>query len=116
MSELTYTWELTSLKKVTTPNVSDIVVQTYWKKTGTDSEGREGSFSGATPFDLNTIDVDAITPFEELTEEQVLSWIQAVVVDSYEVHVNEQIQKQIDEQVNTVEEVSEFPWSANTAV
>jgi hypothetical protein len=48
-----------------------------------------------------------------LTEEQVLAWIQEVVVGSYKDHVDAQIMKQIQLIKTPVEEVPEgqFPWS-----
>jgi hypothetical protein len=98
-----YTWEVTGLK--TTEGGG--VVQTYWKKVGTDENGNTGTFSGATPFDVDPTDPNYI-PFESLTEEDVLGWIQAVVVGSYEEHVNGQIQKQINEQ--TIVDAA-MPWA-----
>jgi len=98
-----YTWEVTGLK---TTNGGG-VVQTYWKKTGTDADGNTGTFSGATPFDVDESAEDYI-PFEDLTEADVLGWIQAVVVGSYEEHVNGQIQKQIDQQ--TIVD-ADLPWA-----
>ena len=88
---MNYTWQLTSLKRKDSSDIKNIVVQTYWKKTGTDENGNEGSFSGATPFDLSTVDPTNFTSYEDLTEEDVLGWIQSVVVGDYERHVNEQI-------------------------
>ena len=105
---ITYTWEITSLKTKTEGSNADAVVQTYWKKIGTDSVSSEtGEFSGATP--LSSANVESFTAFADLTEANVLAWIQAVVVDDYEVHVNGQIQKQIDEKITPVTE-SEMPW------
>lgn len=98
-----YTWEVTGLKKESQGGV----VQTYWTKTGTDAEGNTGTFSGATPFEPDPNDPNFI-PFESLTEADVLGWIQAVVVDSYEEHVNAQIQKQIDQKV-VVD--ADLPWA-----
>src|SRR6056300_229666 len=98
-----YTWEVTGLKTTTDGGV----VQTYWKKIGTDENGNTGTFSGATPFDVDPTDPNYI-PFDNLTEADVLGWIQAVVVDGYEEHVNGQIQKQIDQQ--TIVEAA-MPWA-----
>ena len=115
---ITYTWSLTSLKKRTVGDLNDIVVQTYWQKKGTDADGNEGTFSGATPFDPDEIDPENFTSFEDLGEQQVLSWIKSIVVGNYEQHVNEQIQKQIDDKKSPVTEVSSgsFPWNpANTS-
>ena len=105
---VTYTWAVTSVKTKTEGSNENAVVQTYWTKTGADEDGNEGSFSGATPF--SSENTENFVPFAELTEEIVLSWIQAIVVDSYEDHVNGQIQKQIDEKIAPVTETA-MPWA-----
>ena len=113
---ITYTWKITGLK---TKNVSDdkqaAVVQTYWKKIGTDADGNEGTFSGATPFTVDPTDESGpFIPFEDLTEEDVLDWIKTVVVGGYEEHVNGQIAKQIEEKISPVIE-NRLPWAPVTA-
>lgn len=107
---IAYTWEITSLKTTTEGSNENAVVQTYWKKTGTDSVSSEtGEFSGATP--LSSVDVASFTAFADLTEVNVLAWIQAVVVGGYEEHVNEVILKQINEKITPVSE-SAMPWAS----
>lgn len=100
---MTYIWAVTGIKK----NADESVVQTYWKKTGTDEDGNTGSFSGATPFEADP-SAEGYIPFADLTEADVLGWIQAVVVGSYEEHVNSQIQKQINSQVIVD---ADMPWA-----
>ena len=109
---ITYTWKVTSLKtKNVADNMPNAVVQTYWQKIGTDENGNTGTFSGATPFTVDPTDESGpFIPFDQLTEEDVLTWIKSIVVGSYEEHVNGQIQKQIDEKVNPVSEAS-LPWA-----
>ena len=111
---LTYTWALTALKKQSDAQVTDAVVQTYWTKTGTDADGDSGTFSGATPFDLTTIDPDNFTPYDQLTEAQVLGWVQDVVAadSSYSEHIDEQIAGQIAliKQPETEVDEGSFPW------
>lgn len=112
---ITYTWEITSLKTknetlgdgVVLPNA---VCQTYWKKIGTDEDGNEGTFSGATPFSAENLTADNFASFDTLTESVVLDWIKALVVAGYEEHVNGQIQKQINEAVTPITE-SAMPWA-----
>jgi hypothetical protein len=101
---ITYTWAVTGIKN----NADQSVVQTYWTKTGTDSDGNVGTFSGATPFDNADPSADGYIAFADLTEADVLGWIQAVVVDGYEEHVNGQIQKQID---SLVVVDAAMPWA-----
>ncbi len=114
---MNYTWQLTSLKRKDTPDLKNIVVQTYWKKTGTDKNGNEGSFSGATPFDLSSVDPTKFTSYKDLTEEMVLGWIKSVVVGDYERHVNEQIENQIENTVSPTTSVTGgFPWQPEDEV
>ena len=108
---ITYTWEITGLK---TKDVSDdkqsAVVQTYWKKIGTDENGNTGSFSGATPFTVDpTDDSGPFIPFDQLTESDVIEWIQSIVVGGYEEHVNGKIEEQIDQSINPVND-AQLPW------
>ena len=110
---MTYSWEITSLKTENQTNadgdtLESAVVQTYWKKTGTDADGNTGSFSGATPFTATNTPAGSFVALADLSEAMVLGWIKAVVVGGYEEHVNSQIQSQIDEQ--TVTE-ADMPWA-----
>jgi hypothetical protein len=111
---ITYTWAVTSLKTRTEGNNQNAVVQTYWKKTGTDEAGNTGEFSGATPFTTTTMPAGStFIPFAELTEAIVLDWIQAVVVGGYEEHVNGMIAKQIAEKAAPITETP-MPWAPVT--
>lgn len=121
---LTYTWKIKSLKKQDDPSVelNDIIVQTYWECTGTDAAGNSGTFHGATPFEPDQVDPANFTTYENLTEAQVIGWIQDVVNSNpgYKAHIDEQIQKQIDAIVKPMTEVNAdaLPWAepvANTA-
>jgi hypothetical protein len=112
---LTYTWAITSLKKTTDGSVDNFVVQSTWTCTGTDEDGDSGVFNGATPFPLDSLDPVTFIPYEDLTEADVLGWIEAVVVGSYKDHVDEQINKQIALIKDPVVEVpnGDFPWDPN---
>ena len=110
---LTLSWEVTGVKTNNQVNtdgdtLADAVVQTYWKCTGTDADGNEGSFSGATPFSAENVPAGSFVAFADLTEATVLGWIQSVVVGGYMDHVQEQIQKQIDSA--TIQE-PDLPWA-----
>lgn len=114
---MNYTWKLTSLKRKNTDSIQNIIVQTQWKKIGTDANGNVGEFSGATPFDLSTVDPDNFVSYEDLTEEMILGWIQSIVVGSYEEHVNEKIAEQIDAIQNPIVSVTGgFPWQPEDEV
>jgi len=110
---LTYVYAVTSLKKTNDGGVENAVVQSTWTCTGTDEDGDSGVFNGATPFSLNSVDPDNFIPYEELTEDDVINWIKAVVVGSYKEHIDMQISKQIALIKAPVVEVpsNELPWS-----
>lgn len=111
---ITYTWAVTSLKTRTEGSNENAVVQTYWKKTGTDENGNTGVFSGATPFTTARMpEGSTFIPLADLTEEIVLDWIKAVVVGSYEEHVNGVIEKQIAEKASPIIETL-LPWPSTT--
>jgi hypothetical protein len=114
---LTYTWKINGLKKQDNPSLelNDIIIQTYWECTGTDEDGNSGTFNGATPFDPDQVDADNFTTYENLTENQVLGWVQNVVDSNsvYKAHIDEQIQKQINATINSVVSVAPeaLPWA-----
>jgi len=124
---LTYTWSVTSLKVrdevnsegATLPNA---VVQTFWKVVGTDENGNEGHFSGATPFTAANVPAGSFTAFESLQEADVISWIQNVVNSdaNYKAHIDQQITNMINASLTIEKSSSELPWApaeeeANTA-
>lgn len=114
---LTYEWKLTGLKKQNTENLSDVIVGTQWKLTGTDEDGYSGIFNGATPFEVQDLNGDGFVDYRDLTEELVLGWIKNHVSGSspsnYMAHINQQIQRQIDHTKFVRMDVSEqdLPWS-----
>jgi hypothetical protein len=115
---LTYTWNLTGLTKSTpsTLGVENVIIGTRWQVTGTDEDGNTGTFSGATPLNLETVDLDNFTPYEELTESQVLGWIQEIVsgsaVTNYWGHISERIEEQISQTRDRIVAVdNDFPWA-----
>lgn len=110
-----YSWKVVRIKTTNTDSFENAIVNVYWQKDGYDDvTGLIGSFEGATPFDADKIDPDNFTALEQLTEEMVLGWIKQVVVDHYEEHVNEQIQRDIDNKAErfTLLNESQLPWKA----
>lgn len=114
---LTYTWKLKSLKKTSTGDYENLIVGTQWECTGTDADGNEGTFFGATPFKAEDVESESFVAYNDLTEETVLSWIKSIVVGGYKQHVDEQIQKQIDGKKNPIVEVNsdQLPWAPPTS-
>lgn len=113
---LEYTWKLEGLKKQNSDELDNVIIGTRWKVTGTDENGIHGSFVGATPFKLSEVNTNSFTPYEQLTETQVLGWIKNVVSGSantsYWSHINERIELEIYNKKYAVTDISDsaLPW------
>jgi|TARA_R110000803_G_scaffold73300_4_gene137070 hypothetical protein len=119
-TDLTWVWEVSSLKKKDEVNsegatLAGAVVQTFWKVTGTNGAGGTGEFSGATPFTAVNVPAGSFTAFETLTEATVLGWIQAVVNadQGYADHISGRVQQEIDESLTTE---AAMPWGDGSDV
>jgi len=108
--ETTYTWKVLSIKVQDEGSNKNAVVQTFWAKIGTDENGNVGKFFGATPFTSANSPQGSFLPLESLTEAKVLEWIQAVVIGSYEAHVNRQIEEQL---AKNVPKDVKMPWDTS---
>jgi hypothetical protein len=115
---LTYEWKLTGLKKQNTSTLNDVIVGTQWKVIGTDEDGNQGTFTGATPFEIQDLNGDGFIDYRDLSEELVMGWVKNYVSGSnigtnYMNHINQQVQKQIDSVKFVTLDVSEIdlPWS-----
>ena len=114
---ITYNWKITALSKTNTTDLSDVIIGTRWECIGTDEDGIQGTFTGATPFKASSVDPENFIEYSSLTEEQVLGWIKNYVSGSsntnYWDHVSDRIKKSIDEKKNIVQNVDNFdlPWA-----
>jgi hypothetical protein len=104
---VSYTWKVNNLKTADADGFTNVVVQVNWVKTGEDEFGNTGSFMGTTPFNTDGISSETFIAFESLTEELVLSWVQAIAVGDYAAHIDAHIGKQIESK--KLKEVS-LPW------
>jgi hypothetical protein len=87
----------------------DVVFNVHWTLTGTEA-GFSGSVYGTQSVSLDP--AAPFTPYADLTESQVVGWVQAAMgeeqVAAYEANVAEQINDQIAPPVVT----PPLPWSA----
>jgi len=106
-----YTWVIARMDAYPThENQENVVYTVYWTLNGTDKNGHFGSLDGT----VNVIysDNDLFTPYEQLTESQVIGWVTTALgpeqVSALENNINEQIKQQIaPKSVNLSP-----PWSA----
>ena len=105
---INYRWTISVLNCIPqTPEGADYVVTAHWNLTGTD-----GTYTGSV-YSTCSFPVESkpdFTPFNQLTQQQVIDWCWASGVnkDSAEAAVAQQIQNQIDPPITT----PTLPWAA----
>lgn len=111
---LTYTWKLFSIK---TENVSEAlqqaVVHAKWRKTGTDEDGNVGMFDGVCRFSVANVTPETFIPYDQLSEEIVLGWVQDILNRGGMDRIDHLIQKQINEN-KTQTPGDTLPWANNS--
>ena len=92
---ISYSWRVTTYKAITVGQKRP-VVQVYWEKIGTDTEGRTGKFSGVSTF--SNFDEENFIEYEDLTNNIIESWVAEDMLpneDSINAKIIEQIENQI---------------------
>lgn len=99
----------------TIPNVAgetDAVVLVQWAVSGTDGTYSETLSDNTTQFTLSADEPNS-TPYDELTEEQVIGWIQNVLgedrVSNYEITIESSINSQANPPITPSEQP--LPWA-----
>lgn len=109
----TYEYKVTGLKKVASLNeLTDVVSSVDLNIIA--SSGVEGNVPISwfiTEMYVDSPSSGSFTPFEELTESQVISWIQN---DKSYIEVMKLINIEIDNQINPKEYVQQLPWSSGS--
>lgn len=129
MAWASLTYKITGLKLKDVINddgetLNDAVFQTYWTLTGVDENGNEAEFRGALPLSADSVPASAFTAFSDVTEEQVIGWIENFYAENQDFYNNmiAELQKQIDRMSETELSSTQLPWfnpqeivEANTA-
>lgn len=109
---LIYEWSVVGLVTKTEGSNENSIVRVKWIKTGYNNEGHEAAFQGSTA--LSSINTENFTPYDSVTESQVLGWVQSSMDQDEEDYVNNYINKclqRLAEPSPTIVE-SGFPWEA----
>ena len=105
---ITYTWTINSMSTMPTPE-PDFVVNVMWTLTGTDGTNT-ASIDGNTQ--ITQVEGDDFTPYADLTETQVLGWVQDDLgetgIANYEANVDGQINSMVNPPVSPT--VEPLPW------
>lgn len=105
----TYNWTIAQLEcKPQEEGKTDVVVTAHWNVSATDGTHTTGAY-GSQSFTL-TEGAD-FTPFEELTETQVVGWVQEAMGIDAVTTLQESLDKQIDALANPPIVTPPLPWS-----
>lgn len=107
----TYTWEVTNLYTIPVTNEPDYVVTALYNVIGVDGT-YTAELSNSAQFEV-IADQPDFTPYADLTEAQVLGWIQTQLGPDGVANIEACIQGQIDSQINppVSPENTPLPWS-----
>jgi len=104
---ITYTWSIDRMYTMPTPQ-PEFVVNVTWTLTGTDGTNT-ASIGGDSTFSQEG---DTFTPYADLTEAQVLGWVQDQLgengISNYKANVDGQINSMINPPVTPTNEP--LPW------
>ena len=106
---ITYKTEITSMATVTEP-IPNYVTSVNFKVTGTtDSKPPIVlSFDNSVNFDINSTLTD-LAPYSQLTEKEVLSWIDSTVIGSMQLSIQGQIDSMLNPPIPP--EDTPLPWA-----
>lgn len=90
--------ELNGLEKV--------ITRVRYNYVGVDEDGNEGTFAGVTP--MPAPNAKGYKPFEELTPEDIVSWLEATADKE---HMQYRITKQIEEKATPKYVETSSPWA-----
>lgn len=103
----TYQWEIANIETKTEGSNVDSIVVAHWVKIAIADDGARARFCGATP--LTSVNTSNFTPYADLTEAQVIGWVQASLHEEEERHVNEQLEAALEAERNP-QVMKANPW------
>ena len=108
---ITYIWSITSLSTVPkVDNKLDVVVLAQWTLTGKDELGIQGSLISSSQFTL--AQGQGYTPYKDLTEDEVIGWVQTTLgvagINNAETAIQSQILSTLNPSVIPTQQP--LPW------
>tara|TARA_E500000305_G_C3896132_1_gene176475 strand:- start:203 stop:637 length:435 start_codon:yes stop_codon:yes gene_type:complete len=102
---ITYTWKITAMKKAPSlDGLSDVITHINFEYKGVDGD-HTASFWGACP--VPAPDAEDFTALADLTEAEVINWAKENHPTN---HMDEMIEKQINESKTPTQVEAEMPW------
>lgn len=103
-----YNYKIDRMDVVDTSTVSNYVVRVYYSYNGS-----EGDYSASVSGNVNyKVTEDTIVPFEDLTEETVISWVEATLTDEQKALNKQFVDNAIEKEKNPdpIPEKKDLPW------
>lgn len=88
-----YNFEILDVKTENREPYGEVIYHVSWRKTGTTDDGFTGEFFGETPLGTKYLDRPDFIPFEDITDEQIIAWMEEKCVSAM---VLNEIQRHID--------------------
>ena len=109
---ITYKWIFSAFDcKVSEEGMQDVVTTVHWRYNGTNEDGISAEVYGAQS--VGTPTPDAFTPYPELSEEQVIGWMESAI-DMEAMNAN--IDSRIEAIIKPVKVTLQAPWSSVPSV
>jgi hypothetical protein len=110
---MNYSWQIIKFSTRDQTNVDgsvlpNAVVKIKWKRSGVDTDGHSAYVLGYTNLTAEDVPEGSFVPFESLTEEMVISWLESAISPEKMKEFNDKIQDKINELSTTDRAV---PWS-----
>lgn len=106
---ITYTWGVVQMDAYPEyEGEPDVVFTVHWTLNGTDGT-YAGSAYGSTP--LSLVISDGFTAFADLTEAQVIGWVQDALGEEQVLSYENNVEQQIADQINPPVIKPPLPWS-----
>ena len=110
---ITYSWHIMGMRTINSDPVTDAVYKVEILKRGVDSEDGVGAgVKQSVPLDVSDLDVDNFTAFSDLSQDQVIQWVQNTLTDNEEEVLNQRILSAIQKkrQSKKIISASDLPW------
>lgn len=105
----TYTWTILRLDAYPTyEGVEHAVYSMHWRLAADDGAGHSAYCYGTQS--AGPINPNDFTPFNELTEAQVLGWLEAAMGQEQIARIKADADAQIEQQINPTSESLPVPW------
>ena len=99
----TYTWKIYAVGRNTALGDLENVVKTVkWELTGTSEDGHVGRFHGNSTLNFNPD--NEFIPFEQLSEEQIIGWIESHLDETEMAAYKRAVDLEIERQANPVDD------------